>query len=155
MLKRIKIFVDACMTILLISLFPTAKISPSLHIFLGFVLILVLIIHLLLNGKWLIDSIKKMFCGKLNQKARHMFMLVVGLIVAYSICNYTGIAIYRSDLYFSGKVFLGRLEHSIQMLYALHRISAVACVILTVLHVKVHWSYLKSIIRGKKRQINE
>jgi len=155
MVKRIKIFVDACMTILLILLFPTAKISPSLHIFLGFVLIPVIIIHLLLNGKWLIGSIKKLFCGKLNSKARYMLMLVVGLIVAYAICNYTGIAIYRSDLYSTSRVFMGRLDPSMQLLYVLHGVSAVACVILTVLHVKVHWGYLKSIMRGGKRQVIE
>jgi len=149
MTKRIKILIDACMTILLLLLFPSAKVSPSLHIFLGYALAAVIVIHLLLNGKWLINSIKNLFSSKLNAKARYMLILVFGLIIAFAVCTYTGIAIYQSDAYSSTPMFKAVMDSSLRSLYALHGVSAAACVVLTVLHVKVHWSYIKSFISGR------
>ena len=151
-MKRLKIFIDVCMTILLVLLFPTARSNPTLHIILGFIFIPVVIIHLLLNGKWLFGSIKKFFSDKLNFKTQYMFLLVVGLMIAFFVCIYSGIVVYQSDAYqsFSNLNRHRRLPDTfIWFMYRLHGISAIVCVILTVLHVKVHWGYLKSFFKGK------
>ena len=148
-MKALKIFVDICMVAILALLFPTAKVSPALHVFLGFAFIVVAIIHFLLNGKWLITTIRKLFSGKLNPKASYMFMLVVGLMIAFTICSYTGIVIYQSDFYTPVHTFRRTLDPSIAFAYRAHSISAIACVIFTVLHAKVHWKYLKTAFHKK------
>jgi len=150
MKKRIKILVDACMGIMLILLFPTAKVSPTLHIFLGYALIPVIVVHLLLNCKWLFSAVKNLLCGKLQPKARYMLMLVVGLMIAFAICCYSGIVIYQSDYYPLSHAYLEAINTSMRFLYFLHGISSVACVILTVFHARVHWKYIKSFTFGKK-----
>ena len=150
MKKRAKIFVDACMGVMLILLFPTAKVSPALHIFLGYAIIPIILIHLLLNYKWLFATVKSLFCGKSQPKTRDMLMLVVGLMIAFAVCCYSGMVIYKSDCYPLSHAYLGAVNTSIRFLYLLHGISSVACVILTVFHVRVHWKYIKSVAFGKK-----
>lgn len=152
MKKGIKVFIDACMVILLILLFPTAKISPSLHVFLGFALAGVIIIHLLLNGKWLIFSIKNLFSGKLSSKIRYMLILSIGLIIAFTICIMTGIAIYQSNYYSSTHIFRATIDPSIRFMYGLHGASAVACIFISILHVKANMGFIKSFfIRYNKK----
>jgi uncharacterized membrane protein YidH (DUF202 family) len=154
MKKHIKILIDICMILLLILLFPTAKINPTLHIILGFVFIPVAVIHLMLNGKWILSTIKNIFAGKLNHKTSYMFALAVGLMIAFSVCIYTGIAIYRSDFYTPYHVSRRILDPSIHFIYRLHGMSAIACVVLTVLHAKVHWNYLKKAF-SKKNNVDK
>ena len=98
-MKSVKILIDVIMTILLVLLFPTARSNPALHIILGFAFIPVAVIHLLLNGKWLLGAIKKFLIGKLNPKTQYMFLLVVGLMIAFFVCIFTGIVVYQSDAY--------------------------------------------------------
>jgi len=131
-MKGFKIFVDACMATLMVLLIITSKANLALHIILGHVFIPVAVIHLLLNGKWLLGTIKRFFNGEINSKARHMFRLVVGLTIAFFACISSGIVMYQSGAY--------HLHH-------LHIIATIACLILVILHVKVHWGYLKSFFK--------
>ena len=135
MTRQVKILIDICMVILLVLLFLTEDIL-SVHIFLGYVLIPIIIIHLLLNGKWLVNSTKKLFRGKMTPKSLYMYVLFVGLTIAFAVCIISGIAI---------------VEFSAKHLCDLHEISAYACVILVILHVQVHWRYLKSFLPGKAK----
>jgi cytochrome b subunit of formate dehydrogenase len=153
-MRRIKIFIDVFMVINLLLLFLTVRINPSSHIILGFILIFLLVIHILLNGKWLLTSIKNMFFGKLNPKSWYMLLLVIGLVVAFFICIYSGITISRSEFYQSSNRFKWLADQSIQFMYRLHRISAIVCVILTILHIRVHWKYIKSSILHKLENKN-
>jgi len=153
-MKRMKILIDVCMVILLFLLFPTARFNPVLHIILGYVFISIAVIHVLLNGKWLIGVIKKLFSGKLNSKALYMFMLVVGLIIAFFACIYSGIIVYRSDVYQSLAILDSAYRRTISdpfimFMYRLHSLSAIACVFLTFLHAIIHWGYIKSFSQGK------
>lgn len=150
MIKYAKILVDACMAILLVLLFPSAE-NPSLHVVLGFALAAAIIVHLLLNGKWLLNSIKNLFGSKLNSKTRYILMLAIGLMIAFFVCIFSGIAIYQSDYYTSGNVLAGRINPSLQSLYGLHSISSALCIIIGILHVKVHWGYIKSFVCGKNK----
>lgn len=77
MIKHVRIFIDACMVILMVLLFPTAE-NRSLHIFLGLVLAAAIVIHLLLNRKWLLNSFKNLFGGKvLSEKSQsNMYTLM-------------------------------------------------------------------------------
>jgi hypothetical protein len=142
-LKRIKIIVDICMTALLLTLLLTGwkyvpTFEPNLHNILGYVFTGVVIIHLILNGKWLLGAIKNLFRGKLNSQAKYMLVLVIGLFISYSVCLCSGIYMALTRFPFS--------------IYLVHGISAIACVIFTVLHVKIHWAYLKSFFKPKKSE---
>jgi cytochrome b subunit of formate dehydrogenase len=126
------------MTMLLVLLLLTGwkefpMFEPALHNIFGFTLVAVVITHILLNGRWLYGAIKNLPGRKLNSKAKYMLMLVTGLVITYFICLYSGINMY--------------LKPPTDFIYLLHGISAIACVILTVLHVHVHWGYLKSFFK--------
>ena len=135
MTQRVKILVDICLVVLLVLLFFTEDIL-SVHTFLGYALIPVIIIHLLLNGKWLVASTKKLFSGKLTSKSRYMYALFIGLTIAFSVCIGSGIALLYS---------------SISFMCDLHEISAYVCVALVILHVQVHWKYIKSFFSNKSK----
>jgi hypothetical protein len=143
MTKTVKIVIDICMTILLILLVPTARTNKPLHTILGFAIIPLVALHLYLNGKWLVGSIKNLMDGKLNKKARYMLKLVIGLMIAFSICAFTGVFIYLS----------GATRDTMRPVYRLHGLSGVAWIVLTVFHVKVHWNYLKAAFRKKNSVI--
>jgi len=135
MTKSAKILIDICLILLLLLLFLTEDFI-SIHTFLGYALIPVIIMHLLLNGKWLAASTRKLFNGKLTWKSRYMYGLFVGLAIAFSVCIGSGIALLYS---------------SISFICELHEISAYICVVLVILHVQVHWKYIKSFFISKPR----
>ena len=149
MKKRVKIFIDVVMTVLLILLFPTAKANPTLHVYLGIAFIGVAAIHLVLNGKWLLATTKKLFSGKLNPKTRYMYLLVVGLTIGFVICNYTGFVVWLSEFYTPEASVARLLDNSLHGAYRMHSVSAIICVVLTFLHAKVHGGYLKSAFSKK------
>jgi cytochrome b subunit of formate dehydrogenase len=159
-MKSMKIFVDVVMAILLILLIPTARGNLALHTMLGFILVFFIIIHLLLNSKWLSGAIKNQLKGKLNPKPRYtdgrdsaheynssrarpkgayMLKLVFGLMITFSICTITGIVIFLFDL-----------RTSLPFIYRLHGISGAAGIVITIFHVIVHWNYLKSFFTQRK-----
>jgi len=139
--KHIKILVDICMVALMIALFPTGYIYSllDLHILFGYIIAPVVIIHLLLNGKWLVNSTKRLFSGKLSPKAWYMYKLVIGLAVAFSVCIITGFILVIDP-------------NPAHQIHRFHHLSALISLILVVYHVKVHWGYLKSYFSGKKAQ---
>ena len=153
-MKWLKILIGVCMTILLVLLLSTVRFSPVLHTILGYVFIPVAVIHILLNGKYLLGAIKKLLGGKLNSKTLYMFILVFALIIAFSACIYSGIVVYYSDMYQSLTIIdrhKGTMSDPfIMLMYRLHCLFAIACIILTFLHVKIHWGYIKSFFKGKK-----
>jgi len=136
--KRAKILVDICMVLLMIALFPTGYIYSALdlHIFLGYIIVPVVIIHLLLNGKWLVNSTKRLFSGKLNPKSWYMYKLVIGLTVTFSVCIVTGFVLVLDP-------------NPAFVMHRLHHLSALISLVLVVYHVKVHWGYLKSFLPSK------
>ena len=136
--KRAKILVDICMVVLMIALFSTGYIHSllDLHVFFGYIIIPVVIIHLLLNGKWLVNVTKKLFSGKLSPKTWYMYKLVIGLTIAFSVCIVTGLVLV--------------VDPSIHLMHRLHHLSALISLVLTVYHVKVHWGYIKAAFSGKK-----
>lgn len=169
-MKNIKIVTDVRMTILLVLLFLTGLLTfcwkyayePStdeqsvitqqkklttaieLHNILGFIFVPVVITHIILNGKWLFGAIKNLFRGKLNAKAKYMLMLAVGLVISFSLSLYSGIYMYILGYTDLPWIYEKLQELSIDPLYALHGYSSIACFILTVLHIQVHWGYIKT-----------
>jgi|GEM_PF-3005279 len=134
---------------------PAAKINPSLHVGLGIAIIPIIIMHLLLNGKWLGSLIKSLFSGKLSPKARYMFRLAMGLIIAFSVAIISGIASHQSGYSSIRHGIINRraIDHSIMALHRLHAISALACLILSFLHAKLHWASIKNMLKLKPRKV--
>ena len=132
---------------------PTAKINPSLHVGLGIAIIPIIIIHLLLNGKWLSSSIRNLSSGKITPKARYMLFLSVGLIIAFTVAIISGIASYQSGYSVIRHGIANRraLDPSIMVLHRLHALSALACLVLSFLHAKLHWASIKNVLKLKPR----
>jgi hypothetical protein len=146
-----KILIDASMIVILVLLFPTARADPILHIILGFAIIPIIALHLLFNGEWLIGSIKNLIYGKLGEKAWYMLKLIIGLMITFSICIMSGIFIYLYDYSQFGYLFTELSQDTLRLVYRIHGLSGVACLALTVFHVKVHLGYLKSFFIQRRR----
>jgi hypothetical protein len=154
MIKKIKIFIDICMVALLILLFPALKINPSFHVIFGFILIPLIITHILLNGKWMLGSLKNLFRGKLNKKILYMFINAIMLIIAFSICIFTSIIVYQSEYYPSYRYrYMGGIDSSIMFLYRLHGISGIISIVLTIFHIKINLEYIKSFFNKENKKI--
>ena len=150
-MNRKSIFI--CLAVLMLLMGPTAKINPSLHVGLGITIIPIIIIHLLLNGKWLSSSVKNRSNGKLTPKARYMLNLAIGLLIAFSVAIISGIASYQSGYSSLAHGIANRrsIDHSIMALHRLHAISALACLVLSFLHAKLHWASIKNVLKLKPR----
>jgi len=122
----------------------------ELHNIFGFIFVPVVITHIILNGKWLCGAIKNLFKGKLNAKAKYMLMLAVGLVISFLICLYSGIYMYILSYTDLPWIYENLQEQSIDPLYALHGYSSIACFVLTVLHIQIHWGYIKTFFKVKK-----
>ena len=115
----------------------------ELHNILGFIFVPVVITHIILNGKWLFGAIKNLFRGKLNAKTKYMLMLAVGLVISFSLSLYSGIYMYILSYTDLPWIYEKLQEQPIDPLYALHGYSSIVCFVLTVLHIQVHWGYIK------------
>jgi cytochrome b subunit of formate dehydrogenase len=130
----------------------TITTANELHNILGLIFVPIVITHIILNGRWLLGAIKNLFMGKLNAKAKYMLMLAVGLVISFSLCLYSGIYMYILSYTDLPWIYESMQEQAIDPLYALHGYSSIACFVLTVLHIQIHWGYIKSFFKVKKRE---
>jgi hypothetical protein len=156
MARRIKIIIDILMVLLLVALLPTGWFNPPLHLILGIIFIPIVFIHLLLNIKWVIGSIKNILKRKVNKKSINMLLVVIALIIVFLICIFTGLALFQSDYFPSyhhvpdHPEYKTIIDHNINNLFHMHTISSLVFIVLTIIHVVQNMRVIKSYFRKKK-----
>lgn len=140
--KKFRNTVDLCMFLLLILLLVTSAGSIAFHEVTGLLFALLMISHLSLNIKWIKNSIKNLLAGKLNGKSRSLFILDTALCISFIAAIIFGFM--QSQAIFPS-VNTSKTVHLVHMIHRLHTISAIVSLILTILHIRMHWKYVKSL----------
>ena len=129
--KNHKIIIDFCILAIFIALFATGDHGRIAHMVFGIIIIPMIVLHLLLNKKWIKTAANLFSGGKLKNKMKKMFYINVGLCIAFVILIVSGIMMYGINV----------LAHS-HVLHGLHSLSSKIFAILSIWHIKLHWRYL-------------
>ena len=121
-----KIVVDILLFILMLTEYSKVYLSSEIHEIIGICLIILVILHLILNRKYL-KSIPK---GKYTYKRRFMLIINILFIVTFSLTSITGILSSQKILTFMN---IGNLT----TIY-LHKIFAYASIIVLGMHLGVN-----------------
>jgi hypothetical protein len=148
--KTCKIIVDIAITMIFAVLLIPRVVDTSTHELLGIIIAPIVALHILLNWKWVKATITSMRRGKATEKSQQMFRLVIGLAVSLVITIISGLLLSNA---LDGAALSHGLGHSMQggimPAMAVHRLSSMACMVFIILHIKVHWSYIKAIFKKK------
>lgn len=139
MKKNVKMLVNICMLFIFISLFITPETNMAAHEILGVISAFLVAIHIILNWNWVKNTAKKLTGGKLNKKSRTVLIYVIGLLISIVTTVVTGLLMLPEAS--------GNIDPA---LGALHSISTKIFVVFAILHIKIHWSYIKSFFKRKK-----
>lgn len=143
MMKKnyIKIVLDIVMAITFALLMnPRVLDGLPFHEIAGLVIGVAVLSHIGLNYRWVVNTTKKIFDGKLPKKTRFSYLLNLLLLVSMSTIIITGILISRV-------VFpsLGSGEsHGIR---GIHNLSANVTLALVGLHVALHWQWVMNMFK--------
>lgn len=152
MRKNIKIIIDVCMVLLLIFLLVGLQIRLWWHVILGYALVPVVIFHVFLNRKWLVNSLRTFMKGEANSQTLYMLFLFAVLTISFIVATISGIVLTQLSP-ISDDIFIhirNRFNSEYSSILNLHVRSSVAFVIAIVFHVKIHWKYIKNKIVGSK-----
>ena len=133
-----KIIVDILMFILILVEFSRLYLPPEIHEIIGIVLIALVIIHLILNRRY-IKSIPK---GKYNLKRSSMLIINVAFMAAFALTSILGLLSNQYTLTFMN---IGNLS----TVY-LHKIFAYLCLIILGLHLGINLNALFNRLGEKK-----
>lgn len=91
----VKIILDAAMLVTLALLYNKSAISMAFHEIAGLCLIGALVIHLALNGRWLVNVTRKFFSKASSARTRFLYLLNFFLLISFLSVGVSGIAISK------------------------------------------------------------
>ena len=143
-LSKIMIIVDAVMVVLFVGLMASLNFSIWLHEVFGIILAPVVVLHLILNWRWIKTMFAKLFRReKMPRKSRNLFILNMLLFIMTGISIVSGVMVSQALFPMTPSNFAE----------VLHGLTSDASILLSILHIRVHWSYIKSkFIKTKKVQ---
>ena len=133
----IKVSLDAVMTGILVLLYNSHVFSLAFHETAGLILSGLFIVHCLLNKKWIASVTAKFFRKGLPVRIRVSYVINILLLTAFVFILISGIKtsqiLFPPDAENKGSVWRG-----------IHHFSAAAAVILTGVHIGLHWNFIIS-----------
>lgn len=134
----IKIILDVVMAGLFIALMFAYQTGLVFHEIIGLSIVSLFALHLILNGKWIVSSTKKMCSGTLSRKPLINYLIDAGLFIGIVVLTVTGFLI---------SVVLFPTETYNPVLKTLHTLAAYVTSGLLALHLLVHIKYLKAVFK--------
>lgn len=141
-----KIIIDIAMTALFLLLIKPFLTGLEFHEIAGICIALIVLIHNILNLKWIKATAKNLFSDKIKLKTKLMFALNSLLAVLVAVIAVTGVLISKVLFTF---ITVGAQE---QLIF-IHKTASYVCLGAIALHIAVHAGYLaamfKKMIEGK------
>lgn len=136
----VKYFLDFLMTIVFILMFNKLVLGMAFHEIGGLALGAAIIIHIILNWKWVMGVTKKILSKDLPVKTRIGYILNILLLVCFLIIIIAGIFI-------SKVVFNGLFQTGTMIWKNLHISVSYIALILIGIHVGLHWGWVMNLTK--------
>ncbi|MEH7547961.1 DUF4405 domain-containing protein [Neobacillus vireti] len=134
--NKLRFWLDLAMTVVLCLLYSPESTSLPFHEIAGLVLGGVLIIHVLLNKKWVINITKKIFSKDLKKKTRFSYLLNVILLIDMLFIMVSGL--------FISKVVLPNFRYFPNVNWMpIHIVSSILGLVIVGIHIGLHWNWIK------------
>ena len=138
---KIKLLLDGAITLaVLVSLSP-AMTGQAIHEWLGIAVAVPLVVHLLLNWKWIVATTRR-FLGPLQAQVRINYVLNAALFITMTAVIFSGVMMSEVALRSLG-LSLGRIPS----MRLVHNLASTALVWVVGLHLALHWGWVVSAIR--------
>ncbi len=99
MKNKIKLALDIAMAILFITFFNKNLMGLRFHAVTGVVFVLFILIHLVLNRKWIVTMTKRLFDKKIKIKTKISYILSLLLVVSIGYIIVSGVMIMKAPSY--------------------------------------------------------
>jgi len=139
MISNKKVILDILLMLLLIPLMYFRFTGGLIHELLGIAFTIVVFIHLVFNYKW-IKSVTKNY-KNVKPKIKLLYIINIIVFISYFIAIITGILISRYIFLF--------ISSSFSLTSTLHNISSYISLILTFVHLLLHYKDIKNTIENK------
>ena len=135
--KHLRIMFDLGILGIFIALLSTGNSGGTVHMILGIVIVPLIILHLLFNKKWLQNTFKVVFSGKLVNKMKKMFILNLCLFISFMVLIISGIIMYTTNM-----------SASFHM-HIVHSLFSKIFIILGIWHIKLHRQFFVNHLKRK------
>lgn len=146
--KSWRIRIDILLTLVFVLLFSQhiPALSALTHEILGIVIVFAVAAHMLLNWKRLKALVSQLRRGGSPLKSWWILFLAVGLLVLLALTLISGLVVWQR---LAGAAMTRELaeRQDLRWLVDLHQNASTACIVFIVLHVQVHWQYLRAVFR--------
>ena len=135
-----KLLLDICMLSLLVLMYQKRVISMRFHEVGGLVLFALFLLHNALNWKWVKAVSARVFQRSLSLRSRVCWLIDALLFLAMAATVITGLLMAKT------------LPTAVQGAYLVkpwHYFAAASALILTGIHLGLHWAYLRSVLLSK------
>jgi hypothetical protein len=140
---RTKFWLDLMIALAILALSTVPLTGIVVHEWLGVIVVVPLVTHLLLNWKWIAATTRRFF-RRMGASARIRFLLDWLLFVFMTIVIFTGVMISESLL-----PSLGLRPGFGPFWRALHSWSATALVVIVALHLALNWPWISRALRRR------
>jgi cytochrome b len=135
-ITKVNFIVDGVILVLFLADFNPANTGLALHEWLGLLLAVLFMAHVLLHWSWVAETTRRLF-GQVAQQARINYILNVGLLIAMTLVIGSGLMISHTVL-----PFFGLSGASGGFWRMLHEVAADAVIWIVALHIALHWSWI-------------
>lgn len=142
-----KLVLDIAMAILFITFFNKNLISFKFHIISGYIFASFILIHMILNKKWIINISKRLFDKKLKIRTKLSYMISLGLFIDITLIILSGVLMMKSKNY--DRVMFWKM---------MHFGSSYIAIALIGIHIGLYWNFVmnmfRKIVRLKEKNKN-
>lgn len=139
----IKFTLDIAMAILFITFFNKNLISFKFHIMAGYLFTAFILIHMLLNKKWIVNISKRLFDKKLKLRVKISYIISMFLFMSIFLIIVSGVLMMKATTY--DRVMFWKM---------LHFGSSYLSIALIGMHIGFYWNFIMNIFK-KILKINQ
>ncbi len=138
---KIKLALDVASTVAMLACLSPALTGQAIHEWLGMAVAVPLVVHLLLNWKWIVATTRRFF-GALPAQVRINYRLNAALFITMTATIFSGMMMSEVALRSIG-LSLGRMPS----MKLVHNLSTAALVWVVGLHLAMHWNWVVTAVR--------
>ncbi len=138
---RIRLALDGAITLAVLACLSPAMTGQAIHEWLGMAVAVPIVVHLLLNWKWIVATTRR-FLGPLPRQVRINYMLNAVLFIAMAATIFSGMMMSEVALR-----SLGLSPGRMPSMRLVHNLATTALVWGVGLHLALHWSWVVGAVR--------